>query len=136
MSELAYDPFDPGVLDDPYPWYQWLRANSPCHYVESRDLYVVTRHADAIAVLRDAHTFSSAQGITYGEGNDGNLGIVTTDPPHHGHLRKIVSRSFAPKAIAAREEALRELVDGLVEEAMERGTVDAVEAFSLPLPTT
>jgi cytochrome P450 len=136
MAEPRYDPFDPGVLDDPYPWYRWLRANSPCHFVEERDLFVVTRHADAIAVLRDAETFSSAQGITYGEGIDANLGIVTTDPPHHGHLRKIVSRSFAPKAIAAREPALDELVDALVDEALERGTVDAVQAFSLPLPTT
>jgi cytochrome P450 len=104
--------------------------------VESRDLYVVSRHADALAVLRDPATFSSAEGITYGEGIDVNLGIVTTDPPHHGRLRKIVSRSFAPKAVAARESSVRALVRVLVDEALERRTVDWVTAFSLPLPTT
>lgn len=131
-----FDPFDPGILDDPYPWYRWLRQNAPCYHAEERDLYVVTRHAESLAVLRDATTFSSAQGITYGEGIDANLGIVTTDPPHHGHLRKIVSRSFAPKAVQARAEAVADLVDSLVETSLEDGSVDVVQAFSLPLPTT
>lgn len=135
-EDLPYDPFDPAVLDDPYPWYRWLRANSPCHHVEARELYVVSRHSDALTVLRDAATFSSAAGITYGEGIDVNLGIVTTDPPHHGHMRRIVSRSFAPKAIAAREASVRELVRTLVDEALERRTIDWVRAFGLPLPTT
>ena len=134
-ADLHFDPFDPGVLEDPYPWYRWLRTNAPCYYAEKTDLYVLTRQAESIAVLRDAATFSSAEGITYGEGIDANLGIVTTDPPHHGHLRKIVSRSFAPKAIQARREAVAELVDSLVEEALDNGTVDLVQAFSLPLPT-
>jgi len=29
---MSYDPFAPGVLANPYPWYRWLRSEAPCHY--------------------------------------------------------------------------------------------------------
>lgn len=136
VAGVPYDPFDPAVIADPYPWYRWLRANSPCHFVPERELFVVSRHADAVEVLRGNETFISGQGITYGEGNKDSLGIVTTDPPDHGRLRRIVSRSFAPKAVAQLEDYIAGLVDQLIDEALEEREVDWIQAVGLPLPTT
>ena len=49
----AYDPFDPAVIDDPYPYYARLREESPVARVERLDLWVLSRHADVLGALRD-----------------------------------------------------------------------------------
>ena len=59
----AYDPFDPAVIDDPYPYYARLREESPVARVERLDLWVLSRHADVLGALRDPATFSSVSGM-------------------------------------------------------------------------
>src|SRR5262245_2723666 len=88
--EPQYDPYAPGVIHDPYPWYRWLRNDSPCHYVEARDIFVVTRFDDVRAIVRNPAVFSSAQGLG-GHGAPAQRDLATTDPPEHGRLRKMVS---------------------------------------------
>ncbi len=59
----AYDPFDPAVIDDPYPYYARLREESPVARVERLDLWVLSRHADVLGALRDPATLGSVSGM-------------------------------------------------------------------------
>ena len=59
---LDFDPFDPAVIRDPYPWYARLREEAPLHHVASRNYWVLTRYADVREAFRDHETFSSAHG--------------------------------------------------------------------------
>jgi cytochrome P450 len=58
------------------------------------------------------------------------------DPPMHTEHRRIVSRWFTPKVIAAREPSVRAIARGFVER-MQPGThVEILDAFAGPFPAT
>jgi cytochrome P450 len=128
-----YDPFDPSVLRDPHPWLRLLREEAPVHRVAARGYWVLTRFADVHAALRDHATYSSAQGNSPEPGFQ--LGLIATDPPKHTRLRRIVQNVFTPKNIERAWGArIAEICDRLADEAVERGSVDAFRAITLPLP--
>jgi cytochrome P450 len=148
MAAIAavYDPYDSTALADPYPAYRWLRDNDPVHAHVGRgadaDFWVLSRFADIWDAVRDPETFSSAQGITFGNEID-QLGLAPTivmlDPPVHTRLRALIGAAFTPKRVAQLEDALRDFVRGRIA-AMERtvadgGTVDLHRDFASPLPT-
>ena len=61
------DPFAPAAQADPHPVYARLRRESPVHPITLPDgsrLWLVTRHADVDAALRDG--FSTYAGLGLG----------------------------------------------------------------------
>jgi cytochrome P450 len=54
-----YDPMSVAAAENAEPWLRAARAEAPVLHHESLDLYVLTRHADIMAVLRDPATYSS-----------------------------------------------------------------------------
>lgn len=64
-TELAaIDPFDPAVLDDPYPLYRALREHAPVHRVPGTDFFLVSSWAAvAEAVARPADFSSHLTGV-------------------------------------------------------------------------
>jgi cytochrome P450 len=54
-----YEPFRPEVRDDPYPLYAQLREHAPLHFAPEAGAFCVSRHDDAMAVLRSPEDFSS-----------------------------------------------------------------------------
>ena len=55
---VDYNPLLPEHRRDPYPFYRALRAEDPVHFHELLQGWILTRHADVTAVLRDPR-FSS-----------------------------------------------------------------------------
>jgi cytochrome P450 len=47
-----WDPHDPAFRHDPVPWYRALRDHAPVHHHPEVG-YLVSRHADVDALLRD-----------------------------------------------------------------------------------
>ena len=84
---------------------------------EGPGYWLVLRHADVMRVLRDPETFSSWLGGTQirDPATDGDLAYVrrmmlNMDPPEHSRLRRMLARSFTPRAIGAsrpRSQAMR-----------------------------
>jgi len=60
--------------------------------------------------------------------------MIGNDDPRHNERRRLVARRFTPKAVAAHEDAVRELVRGLVDAVTERGHCEVVEELAAPLP--
>lgn len=137
MTALHYDPFDPALIADPYPTYARLRDEAPVYRVPERDYWVLSRHADVTAAFRDHATFSSAKGV--GPEPVWAPALITTDPPRHTFLRRLVTKPFTPRAIEERwadrvTELTRPLVDALVRPAGGPGPVDVVSGLNWPLP--
>ena len=59
----AFDPFDPLVLVDPYPAYAEIREADGLTHLPLLDAWLVSRHEDVVAVLRQARLYSSARGM-------------------------------------------------------------------------
>ena len=54
---------DRAVQDDPYPYYDWLRAQHPVWQEPRYGVYMISGHEEAMAVYNDAVTYSSCNTI-------------------------------------------------------------------------
>src|SRR6267142_28513 len=57
----AYDPLNPAVTANPYPYYAALREHTPVKWLPSMQGFAVSRWDDVVKVLSDGKVFSSAQ---------------------------------------------------------------------------
>ena len=58
------DLFDPATQEDWFPTYRRLRHEAPVYQIPGTDIYVVTRYADVLHVLRHQDVFPSGTGLT------------------------------------------------------------------------
>ncbi|MDE0344779.1 MAG: hypothetical protein OXI66_03210, partial [Boseongicola sp.] len=58
-SGIVYNPLSARMAQDPYPSYAALRARDPVHRSLLVNGWVLTRHADIDAILRDHRRFSN-----------------------------------------------------------------------------
>jgi cytochrome P450 len=134
-----YDPFDPVTQADPYPVYRRLRDEDPVHHVAAHDFWVLSRFEDVFAAAGDTATFSSAQGLTFGEDEIARLGLAPTlvmmDRPGHTTYRRLISRGFTPRAVAGLEPAVRAFARARAEALARQGEADLIELLAGPLPT-
>lgn len=128
------DPIPQVWEDDPHGLYRELREHHPVHYVESRDLWVLTRYADVQSAIRSPAFYSSAEGVVPSGFAPEEPTIITSDPPEHTAMRKAVSRAFTPKRMAELEARIREIAHDLVAKLPDDGVIDAFEDFSDVLP--
>jgi cytochrome P450 len=137
-APLVYDPLDPATQRDPYPVYRRLREEDPVHRT-SHGFWVLSRFDDVFGATLDTATFSSAQGLTFGENEIVTLGLKPTlvmmDRPQHTTFRRLISRGFTPRKVAEFEPALRDFVRHRVAILAESGESDFVGALAGPLPT-
>src|SRR5580658_296712 len=131
---------------DPYPYYAQMRAESRVSRTAFGP-YVVNGYEECLGVLRDPRLgrgigiedastgiFSDA-GTRRGEFLDASQhNMLLSDPPDHTRLRRLVSRSFTPRQVERLRPAVHQLVDDLLHALAERGDVDFMAEFALPLP--
>lgn len=145
-SPLYYDPYDATIDADPYPAWKRLRDESPLYYNEQHDFYALSRFADVLSASLDWHTYSSARGtvLEYIDTNpdpdaadsDRSLGMmIFMDPPKHDELRRLVSRAFTPRRVAALDVRVRELCAEFLEPQRGGAGFDYVEDFAAKIPT-
>jgi cytochrome P450 len=121
---------------DPFPWYARMRASEPVAFDGRWDAYSVFRYADVQRVLSEYTTFSSARGGPgAGEAQHPlNASLINMDPPRHRQLRGLVSQAFTPRAVAALEPRIAQIVDELLAAVAPAGRMDVVEDLAYPLP--
>ena len=134
-----FDVTDPDFLADPYPTYAWLREQPGLARWEERGLWLVSRHAEVDAVLRDRRL---GRVFVPREPRDrfepwnlvNELSMLELEPPDHTRLRRLVSSSFTPRRVESLRPAVTRIVDDLLDSAAEQGSVDLVDALAEPLP--
>ncbi len=135
-----YDVLDPAWGDDLYPLYKTLRDAAPL-VRGGPARWVATRYADVARLLRDprlGHQFPAGyHEAALGDGAAASFFrriVLYRDPPDHDRLRGLVRGAFSASLVRALEVRIGELVRDLLEPALERGYLDAVEDLALPLP--
>lgn len=127
----------------PHDWFAELRRTAPVFRQELEDgrvFWNVTRHADLVAVNRDAATYSSwrATALTT-KGveemlDEQRMMMLNMDPPEHTKLRKIVNKGFTPATIRALQDHLASEAEAIVAAAVEAGDIEFVEQVACELP--
>ena len=131
----------PDFYANPYPVYDVLRGSSPIHHMPDGS-YFLTRHADLVAVYRDAQTFSSDKKVEfepkYGAASPlfehHTTSLVFNDPPLHTRVRKLIIGALTRRAIADMAPSLITLVDSLLDAIEAQGGGNLIEDFASAIP--
>ncbi|MGA0151413.1 MAG: cytochrome P450 [Luminiphilus sp.] len=62
--------------------------------------------------------------------------LFTADPPEHTRHRKLISKALSPRSVRALEPQIREITTTLIDAFIDRGSVDFIPEFAVPLPVT
>lgn len=134
----------------PYADFARLRAEAPVMWhpetrLEGPGFWVVTRHADVMAVNSDAATFSSQRGgilMASGKAEARHVllgrasldAMINMDAPWHMQLRREHMPYFTPAYLRGITERIRGEVTRLLDAMAHKGETDLVEDFSSVLP--
>jgi unspecific monooxygenase len=147
-DDLVFDPWDPAFVSDPYPAYAELRDRGRVTYYEPTDQWLVPRHADVSALLRDRrlgrtyqHRFTHEDfGRTapppehepFHTLND--HGMLDLEPPDHTRIRRLVSKAFTPRTVERLKPYVSQLAAELVDALVAKGGGDLLTDVAEPLP--
>jgi cytochrome P450 len=130
----------PGFIDNPYPVYAALRAQSPVHEMAPGS-FLLTRHADVSDVYRSADVSSDKQrefGPKLGVGSPihahHTTSLVFNDPPLHTRVRRLMMGALNQRAIARMEAGVVRLVDDLLDRMATLPAPDLIEDFASRIP--
>ncbi|GAB7187203.1 cytochrome P450 [Kitasatospora sp. Ki12] len=133
------------LVADPYGGYTRLRADAPVHRLVGPDglpFWLVTRYPDVRQALADprlaldkAHAApGNYRGFALPPALDANL--LNMDPPDHTRIRRLVSRAFTPRRIAALRAPVEKVAEQLLDSMAPAGRADLLAAYAAPLPIT
>lgn len=146
VAALPLDLFTPEAMADPLPLLHRIRTETPIGHIAQLDAYLLTRHADITAALKDRSlapanmaqtlsTFSQAEQdelLPLRESMERWMGhTVEAD---HIKFQQLLKRYFTPATVNGLRPRVRELTDELLDAVADRGRMDVVADLAYPLP--
>jgi cytochrome P450 len=145
-----FDPSSPEFVAYPYEAYARLREESPVTWHPPTRQWLIARHADVSALLRDRrlgrtylHVGSHAD---FGHEPDPahlgpfwhlqRSGMLDMEPPDHTRVRRLVAKAFGPRRVEALRPAIRRIAGGLADDLLAAGGGDLLKQYAEPLPVT
>ena len=141
-----YDLFTPDVFDDPLPLLRRIRDESPVAAVPQLGGYLITRHADIVAALKDKRlqTANMTQGLermSPAEQEELQPVLTTirhwmghTNPTDHVRFQQLLKRYFTPSTVNGLRPQVREITLELLDRVEADGRMDVVRDLAYPLP--
>ena len=139
-----FDPFD---LTDPFPFYEYARAEAPVFYSGKLGYWVVARHAEIKAVFENWQTFSSENAqapfrpmgpagkeVMKAGGFTAYSGLSARIPPDHTRIRKVAQSCFGPRRFKSIEPQIYEVVNAQIDKFAHLGAVDFFREFAYDVP--
>jgi len=154
-APAGFDLTDPDVnlAAVPHEEFAALRRTSPISWIEQppesragfegNGYWALTRHEHVAEASKNSAVFSSWENgaiirlpaTTERETVElTRVVIINQDAPEHTLTRRIISRGFTPKAIAALEDVMRERAQRIVSQAVAKGSGNFVEQVAAQLP--
>lgn len=149
----GYDFTDPDVLlrGIPVDEFAQLRQTAPVWWNAQDEsifndggYWVITRHEDIKTISRDGGTVWSTnakgavmrlpEGVTSEQLDLTKALLINHDAPEHTRLRKLVSRLFTPRSVAALEEKLAVAAREIVAAAAKKDSGNFVDDVAMSLP--
>src|SRR6478752_7651124 len=147
-----FDFTDPDVLLEGIPVTEFaeLRRTAPVWWNEQGEsifddggYWVVSRHEDVKSISKNGELWSThakgavmrlPDGVTSEQLDLTKALLINHDAPEHTRLRKIVSRLFTPRSVAALEEKLAVAARDIVGAAAEKDSGNFVDDVAMGLP--
>jgi cytochrome P450 len=126
----------------PHEFFTRLRREHPVWWHDPTEhtpggigFWVVSRYAEAVAIMKDPATFSSGvAGTAIGDSPGAGLSLNQTDDPQHRRLRSLVSTGFTPRTIGRLEGDLRSRIRQILDAVPVGEPFDFVALVAQELP--
>jgi cytochrome P450 len=150
----VFDPWSRAFVAWPYDAYAELRERAPVWLFHGTGQYLISRHADVNALLRDRRLGRTYLHVATHEEmrrppEETHLapfwtlirnGMLDREPPDHTRLRRLVSRAFTPRMVERLRPRVGAIADALVDDLLDAGSdgspVDLMTTLAEPLPVT
>ncbi|MDU8910601.1 cytochrome P450 [Aestuariicoccus sp. MJ-SS9] len=141
MQHVRQSPTDPAFVQNPYPFYDTLRAGGDLVWWEDYAMPCAATHRAVHALLRDRR-FGREVPAELAPDIPAHLApfyrieahsMLELQPPRHTRLRGLVLRAFTSRRIAALGPEIATLCHRLIDDLPE-GPVDLLPAFCQQLP--
>jgi cytochrome P450 len=144
---------DRSLIDDPYPYFEHIRAQGPVVVDSQRGVVMVTGVDEVVSVYRDTDHFSNANAVggpfpplpVVFEGDD--IGevleehrrhfpmwqyLITFDGDRHTAYRGLMLRLFTPKRMKANEQFMWQLADQQLDAILDAGDCEFIGEYGQP----
>lgn len=135
---------DPAVVQNPYPFYDELRATAPVWRASPQDIFAVTSFDLLAEAARRIEDFSSVMTALLYKGDDGiiakmdmQLGeptLAVADPPVHTAHKQLIFPRFVSRRMAGIEEELAEYAERCIARTIEMGSFDFMQEIGIAVP--
>jgi cytochrome P450 len=144
---------DLSLVNNPYPYFDYLRGKGPVTRLPHRNVVAITGHEEALAIGNDAKTFSSVNAV-FGpipdlpftpEGDDISAqieeyreqmlaygAIVTMDGPKHAKHRSLLMRLFTPSRLKSNEEFIWSQANKQIDEFIDKDRLELISEYASP----
>jgi cytochrome P450 len=143
-------------VNDPYTYFDFLRAQSPIVREPHQGIFMVTGYDEALEIYNDTDCFSSCMSTTgpfagnpiplQGRGNEDISELIETyrdktpfsdqlptmDPPVHTNHRQLLMALITPKRLKENEDFMWELADQQIDTFISRGECEIMADFAQP----
>ncbi len=155
LEEYDFFGGDPDSTDDPYAFFALAREQGPVYKDPRTGVYILLRYDDVACVAKDVEGFSSivsergpltpfpgarpGQSVPEAlleyrrEHPQGDIPLLTLDPPEHGRMRTLCGKLFTPNRMTRHEKRIRETADSLISEFLDAGRCEWITAFAHPM---
>jgi cytochrome P450 family 150 subfamily A5 len=141
------------LYQDPYPYFEYLRAHGPVWREPHRGVVMITGFEEAMAVYNDPATFSSCNTVAgpfaewpvplegddigeiieeYRAGLPFSDQLPSFDPPRHTAHRGLLMRLITPKRLKENEEFMWRLADRQIDEFLVRSECEFIHEYANP----
>lgn len=140
------------IINDPHPYFEHLRSQSPVQKLPYYDVYAVTGYEEALQVFNDTDIYSAlvastgpfpALPIEPADDITDQLDalrklvpmsdlMMNSDWDEHARARSLVTKLFTPRRLKQNEEYLHTLAGGIIEGFAPAGRVELVRDFASP----
>ncbi|GLP74804.1 cytochrome P450 [Mycobacterium antarcticum] len=148
---------DQAVSQDPYEYYEYLRAQGPVFREPHHGVVAVTGYAEVMAAFKDHDSFSAANAIGgpfpplpfTPEGDDITAQIeahrhqfpifehmVVMDPPNHERARSLLAKLLTPRRLKENEDYMWQLVDSQLDQFIANGKCEFLSEYARPFATS
>jgi cytochrome P450 len=141
-----YDLFTPEAMANPDGFLHRIRAESPLSWLPQLDAYLLTRHADVNAALRNSRMESADMSRALDRLTPADqeelapirrsiaMWMGHTVPADHVRFQKLLKRYFTPGMVDRLRPRVREFTHELLDVVASKGQMDVVSDLAYPLP--
>jgi cytochrome P450 len=144
---------DNAFVADPYPYFEFLRAQCPVQRESHHGVVMVTGLEEAVAVYHDTASFSSCNSVSgpfpgfpvplagddisalieqYRDQLPMSDQLPTLDPPVHTAHRALLMRLITPKRLKENEAFMWRLADRQIDEFVANGSCELMTEYASP----